>query len=72
MECIGKVSILYVMQRISVCMFIRCNMRSRKYDEDGIDLNRNFPVCFDIDEKGSNSRPCAEDYRVCLVFINES
>ena len=36
----------------------------RRYEEDGIDLNRNFPVCFDIDEKGSSGRICSEDYRV--------
>jgi hypothetical protein len=28
----------------------------------GVDLNRNFPVCFERDEIGSNSNPCAEDY----------
>ena len=39
-----------------------------QYDEDGVDLNRNFPICFDIDEKGSSSRGCREDYRVSLCM----
>lgn len=42
----------------------------RRNEEDGIDLNRNFPVCFDIDEKGSSDRICSEDYRV--VFPDSS
>jgi len=29
----------------------------------GVDLNRNFPVCFDIDDKGSSKNKCQEDYR---------
>lgn len=41
----------------------------RRYDENGVDLNRNFPVCFDVDEKGSSSRGCNEDYRVFLSIL---
>ncbi|KAK8822536.1 hypothetical protein WA577_005698 [Blastocystis sp. JDR] len=31
--------------------------------ESGVDLNRNFPVCFDVDEFGSSGRPCSDIYR---------
>lgn len=34
--------------------------------ESGVDLNRNFPVCFDVDEFGSSSIPCSDIYRVCF------
>lgn len=40
----------------------------RKSFDHGIDLNRNFPVCFDIDEEGSSGNSCSEIYRVCLVI----
>lgn len=33
-------------------------------DEDvGVDLNRNYDFAFGIDEEGSSSDPCAEDFR---------
>ena len=32
--------------------------------ESGVDLNRNFPVCFDVDEVGSSGRSCSDIYRV--------
>ena len=33
------------------------------WDEFGIDLNRNFPPCFDHDSEGSSTKRCQEDYR---------
>eukprot|EP00501_MAST-03F_sp_TOSAG23-6_P001931 GSMAST32.ASY1.ANO1.2012.1 assembled CDS len=34
-------------------------------DGPGVDLNRNFPVCFNFDNKGSrNNLPCVEDYGI--------
>lgn len=35
-----------------------------RYMDNGIDLNRNFPVCFDIDNEGSSPDACSEIYRV--------
>jgi hypothetical protein len=29
----------------------------------GVDLNRNFPVCFAVDNVGSQLKPCEEDFR---------
>ena len=29
----------------------------------GVDLNRNFPVCFAVDDVGSQLKPCEEDFR---------
>ena len=51
--------------------FIRKNMRpSNKSSEQchtnediGVDLNRNYDFAFAHDEVGSNSHPCADDYR---------
>lgn len=34
------------------------------YMDNGIDLNRNFPVCFDLDKEGSSPDVCSEIYRV--------
>ncbi|TMW59630.1 hypothetical protein Poli38472_004699 [Pythium oligandrum] len=31
--------------------------------DDGVDLNRNYDICFDLDERGSQKKPCEEDYR---------
>jgi len=45
-----------------------CEHGSTTFDQIGIDLNRNFPVCFDLDEDGSSSRACAEDYRGSEAF----
>lgn len=42
---------------------------SRWHSEDGIDLNRNFPVCFDVDNQGSDSNPCSEIFRVFLIIL---
>lgn len=36
--------------------------------ELGVDLNRNFPVCFDVDEFGSSGRPCSDIYRVGFII----
>ena len=41
-------------------LFLTC----RKIYENGVDLNRNFPICFDVDEKGSSSNACSDIYRV--------
>ncbi|GLD97170.1 hypothetical protein PINS_up005853 [Pythium insidiosum] len=32
-------------------------------DDDGVDLNRNYDVCFSEDSVGSSTEPCQEDYR---------
>ncbi|KAJ0397572.1 hypothetical protein ATCC90586_010224 [Pythium insidiosum] len=32
-------------------------------DDDGVDLNRNYDVCFAQDDVGSSTKPCQEDYR---------
>lgn len=39
------------------------------YREDyGVDLNRNYDYCWDCNEDGSSSKPCAEDYRGTAPF----
>lgn len=49
--------------------FIRKNMRGKsnvncdKNEDIGVDLNRNYDFAFGYDEVGSNSNPCADDYR---------
>ena len=45
-----------------------CEHGTTSLDQIGIDLNRNFPVCFDHDEIGSSSRACAEDYQGSEAF----
>ena len=45
-----------------------CAHGTTSFDQIGIDLNRNFPVCFDHDNIGSSSRACAEDYQGSKAF----
>ena len=49
--------------QIHVLCIILCLIRSL-YMDNGVDLNRNFPVCFAIDKEGSSPDVCSEIYRV--------
>ena len=40
-----------------------CSRDTSRSKKGGVDLNRNFPVCFSIDDEGSSSNTCKEDYR---------
>ena len=40
--------------------------------DNGIDLNRNFPVCFDLDKEGSSPDVCSEIYRVPTNRMNQT
>lgn len=44
------------------------NLRSNNQGTIGVDLNRNFRVCFDHDNVGSSTKGCGEDYRGTAPF----
>ena len=48
--------------------WIRKNFKpsTRKHcseDDQGVDVNRNYDIAFDLNNEGSNTDPCEEDYR---------
>lgn len=47
----------------------KCPLTSNTGDgEVGVDLNRNYDICFDQDKIGSSTNPCAVDYRGPFAF----
>ena len=64
--------------RPNVDLLVRKNRRRGKGDTGacsaatmGVDLNRNFPVCFAKDEVGSSLKPCQEDFRGGVGALSE-
>ncbi|CAK4624025.1 unnamed protein product [Aphanomyces euteiches] len=46
----------------------RNGAKCRSDPQLGVDLNRNYDVCFDQDSVGSSNKGCAEDYRGASAF----
>lgn len=63
MEWSEKTNTPCVPNRCTLCYCVFCIICSL-YMDNGIDLNRNFPVCFDLDKEGSSPDVCSEIYRV--------
>ena len=57
-----------------VLEMVRKNLKGKyvkcptKGDEKGVDLNRNYDLAFGMNEEGSSSNPCADDYRGIKAF----